>query len=107
MRIDDRDPVVDALPSDRPSFLGQMSAKDRGRFARYFFVARAAGMMEPLAWFMAMPRTPELVAEQDEVVSRFTDEQILAIAASLPDEGPRVMFGHLADWRDYEPVRDD
>ena len=107
MRIDERDPVVDALPEERPSSLAQMSAKDRGRVARYFLIACGAGMPEPLAWHMATFLTPAIVAEQEEVVANMTDEEILAIAASLPDDGPKVYFGHLADPRDFVPVRDD
>ena len=92
----DRDPVVAALPAERPAALAHMSPEDRGRRARYFFVARGAGMPEPLAWFMAMESDPLSLADARKVVSNMDDEAVLQIAATLPDDDEdRASFWRL------------
>lgn len=35
------------------------------------------------------------MADAAQVVSRMSDEQILAIAASLPDDGPQAFFAQF------------
>jgi hypothetical protein len=82
----DPDPVVAALPIERPAALAYMSTEERGRRARYFFIARGAGVPEVLAWVMAMESGEASVAEAKEVVAAMDDAAMLAIVASLPDD---------------------
>jgi hypothetical protein len=91
----DPDPVVAALPDERPAALARMSPEDRGRCARYFFIARGSGMDEMLAWFFTMQSSAEAVAEARAVVANMEDEAILAVAASLPDDDE----GRATFWR--------
>jgi hypothetical protein len=90
------DSVVAALPHERPAALAHMAPEEQGRRARYFFIARGAGMPEVLAWCMAMETGAAAVADARAVVAAVDDASILAIAASLPDdEEGRATFWKL------------
>lgn len=96
--VPEDDPVVTALPDERPVAMSRMSTSERARRARFFVIARGAGSSDVIAWFLSMANDDASTGCAGEAVVAMDDGAILSIARSL-NEG----VGDASFWRLSEP----
>lgn len=97
--MQDSDPVVAALPVERPDAFDRMSPSERGRRARFFFIARGAGFPEIMSWFLALADDDASMRVAAETLAAIEDDAILAIARNLTETAGQASFWRLASPR--------